>query len=113
MRFLVGSGNIEKTQDREDIRELLCVSGEAPEGLGEGAAEDLPIKNENYAVVVRSELLKVLLKEGKFFITLLENFAWLTIKAHLSQTGDSKDGRDSENSKEPAFPSEQEVGIPF
>ena len=50
------------------------------------AAEDVSVKNENDAVIVWSELLKVFLEEGKFFISLLENFTWFTVKTQLDQS---------------------------
>ena len=53
----------------------------------------------------------IFFKKGKFPVPLFENFAGLTVKTQLSQSGKGEEGRDAKNGKEPAFASEQEMGI--
>ena len=96
--LLVGPGNIEKAQDGKDVRQGLHVPGEAPESVGERAVEYFPIQNENDAVVVRSELLKVFFEEGKLLVSLLENFARFTVKTELSQSSSGEEGCDRKKS---------------
>ena len=96
--LFVGPGNIEKAKDGKDVRQGLHVPGEAPESLGERAVEYFPIQNENDAVVVRSELLKVFFEEGKLLVSLLENFARFTVKTELSQSSSGEEGCDSKKS---------------
>ena len=96
--LFVGSGNIEKAQDGKDVRHGLHVTGEAPESLGERAVEYFPIQNENDAVIVRSELLKIFFEESKLLVSLLENFARFTVKTELSQSGSGEEGCDSKKS---------------